>query len=277
MHTIIRSDIRQVKSKILIDALSATSGHTLYMGVNGTAPWADEYNPPTPKDTANEIKKFWDHSIIFHRITQSQTWSAIPRNKWLPNKTFELRNPVVNSDLQNRFYCVNSEFEVYQCVNIVMETEDEFPRTRKEPKGHNNGMNIETGDGYTWKFMYQVKPEEIETKINEKWIPVYIDDDVIPESQTEYGIKHLDHILNARCVACRMNLTNDAKITAASYRQYGLFVDLRNKGDLKVATKETLLPSEVLKYSGYLVYIENVKKTDFESDKTEQIDIVIEC
>lgn len=275
MPNITRSDMRQLKSKILIETI-LSGEHHLYLGVNGAAAWPNEYDPPQPKDTSAELHQFWDHLVGFQKIPQKAAWSAIRHSKWYPGRTFEVRNPNEDMDLQVRHYCVNKNFEVYQC--IVAEVSNlEYPRATTEPIGHNFGKTINTGDGYQWKYLYQLTPYDMEHRVSDDFIPVYIRPSEFTEDQKRYGVTALDNILNVRHVVCRMHLVKHADWAADAYRQIGLFIDIRNSSDLELATADYLLPSEVLSKSGYLVYTENIKKTIFIPSITDVIDIAIEC
>jgi hypothetical protein len=281
MSNTYRSDFKYLIGAIALTTLR-TGGHSLYLGINGTAPWENENVPPAPNDTAEEQHEFWNHITGFVKIPQSKIWSCIKNNPWIQNKTFELFDPAKPTRKQYRYYTVNSNFEVYQCVGIIMNAENEFPLAKTEPKGHNNGNTIDTLDGYQWRYLYKVKREDLEFKTSEYWIPVYNPhNDIIPEDQILYGDSKSEHISNMHHLACRVDLTEQTKFMAQVgyvpfYRQIGLFIDIRNATDIELATGDVLTPDEVLTKSGYLIYTENLKKTRFSDTVTDKINIVVE-
>lgn len=281
MSNILRTDLKHLLGAIATSTLR-NGTHSLYLGVNGTASWPDELIPPSPNDTAHEQREFWGHLTGFLKIPQSQIWSCIKNNRWLKNKTFEKFDVNYPTRKQYRYYCVNSNYEVYECVSIIMLSAGEFPFAVNEPKGHNNGNVIDTMDGYQWRYRYQVKRQDMEFKVSDDWIPVYNPiHDVLPENQILYGMKDAEHISNMHHLACYYELTENATFKSQSgyiphYRQFGLFIDIRKKSDLSLVTANVALPSDVLLESGYLIYTENIKKTTFAKNLFDKIQIVVE-
>lgn len=280
MSNILRSDLKHLLGAIATSTLR-NGQHSLYLGINGTAPWADELAPPSPSDTAFEQREFWNHLTGFLRIPSTNIWACLRNNRWIKGKTFEMYDVNKPTRKQYRYYCTNSEYEVYECVSIILNA-GEYPFAVNEPKGHNNGNVIDTMDGYQWRYRYQVKREDMEFKVTDDWIPVYNPiNDILPQNQILYGMEQSEHLSNIHHMACYYELTENSVFKAQPdyiphYRQFGLFIDILNSSDMSIATDAVLLPQDVMLESGYIIYTENIKKTMFSATMTDTIQIVVE-
>lgn len=271
-----RSDFQQVLSESLVATLRDPK-HSVYIGINGTAPWTDEDIPPSPLDTPDQHESFWNHLVGFVKVDKSKIWSAIRHVRWIKGRTFEVANPALPSNKQTRFYCVNSIYEVFICTNVIGNTAVDYPTSQHEPRGHHNGKVIDSGDGYQWRYVYTVRPTDIENRVNDKWIPIYDGiNDPIPEDQAKYGPANSSTYLNAKDFIVEYDLDKMSEFTADSYRQYGVFVDIINESDNKIATADVLTPAQVKSETGYLLFTQNIRKTDFEDNITDRLTIAIE-
>lgn len=271
-----RSEFQQVLSEAIVSSLR-DSKHSVYLGINGTTPWTNEDLPPSPFDTPEQHSDFWNSLVGFVKIEPKNIWGVIPHVKWIKGRTFEVAHQSKPTNLQTRYYCVNSVFEVFICVNVVGNIESDYPQSTHEPKGHNHGKTIDGGDGYQWRYVYTIKPNDISKRVNEQWIPIYDGiNDPIPEDQAKYGPANSGTYLNAKNFIAEYYLDKKTQFTNKSYRQFGLFVDITNVSDSKISTADILLPADVQKESGYILYTENIRKTDFYDNITDRITIVIE-
>ena len=67
--------------------------------------WTDEYTPPTPRDTLNDVSNFLENLIGIKKIMPSNIMLVVPRNDWAPGKVYYPINPgaVAGKRAQNYF------------------------------------------------------------------------------------------------------------------------------------------------------------------------------
>ena len=72
--------------------------------------WTDEYTPPTPRDTLNDVSNFLANLIGIKKIMPSNIMLVVPRNDWAPGKVYFPVNPgaVAGKRAQN-YYCLTSD------------------------------------------------------------------------------------------------------------------------------------------------------------------------
>lgn len=147
-----------------------------YVFIANHLPWPNEDVPSTSQDTVSDEKQVWDKMFAAKKITGNDVELVINRVQWTSGSKYrqfddliELDELVTANTEQNLkpMYAINTQNEVYLCVcNNVSSL------STIEPTGKNltsNG-NIQTSDGYFWKYLYSVKPSNRFT--TQEWIPV---------------------------------------------------------------------------------------------------------
>ena len=148
----------------------------------GVSNWSN--NPPEPKDSFQQENLYFDSMLFLKKVTSQDVARVIPRINWTSGVVYDMyRN---NYDIDNgapqtssktlydsRFYAMNSEFKVYLCINNG--ANPDFPNGQKsvnEPTGEDLNPREYASDGYSWKYMYSIKPSEIIKFTTEQFIPV---------------------------------------------------------------------------------------------------------
>lgn len=134
-----------------------------YVFIGNHLPWTNEDVPEDISDNVLDEKSIWDNMYAAKLITGNDVELVVPRINWSTGSdyrqfddTIELTELVSSNTEQqlNPMYVMNSERNVYLCVcNNVSSI------STIEPTGKNitsNG-NIQTGDGFLWKYMYNVR------------------------------------------------------------------------------------------------------------------------
>jgi hypothetical protein len=147
-----------------------------YVFLGRHTPYANEDTPDTIRDTVADEKSVWNEMYAAKKIIGSDLELVLPKIQWTSNKkyhqyddtidisTLTTANTVSNTE---PCYVINTERNVYLCLcNNVS------ANSTVEPTGKNlsaNG-NIQTGDGYLWKYLYNVRLSN--RFLTDEWIPV---------------------------------------------------------------------------------------------------------
>jgi len=146
-----------------------------YVTVGNHVPYANEASPDSIADTISSEKNTWDSIYAAKRATGNDVQLVVPRINWTSNTryrqyddTIDVSTLVSSNTTQNLkpMYVITSARNVYKCVS-----NNASANSTVEPSGDyttSNG-NISTGDGFVWKYMYNVKPSN--KFLTTAWIP----------------------------------------------------------------------------------------------------------
>lgn len=166
MPAIITFNTRIFIAKGFLDSFaspSATRG--MYLFVGKVLPWPTDSVAPLPENTNAMIRDAWKNMIGGKRVSPADYSHVIRRVDWELNKSFAQYSDDDDSLFYKDFYCVTDDFNVYKCIN----NNNGQPSTIK-PTGQ--GVSIITlGDGYQWKFMYQINVADAIKFMTNRWIP----------------------------------------------------------------------------------------------------------
>lgn len=119
-------------------------------------------------------RKIWDNMISVSEIAPGDVELIIPKRTWQANVSYKQFDDMVKiSELATpdsansigAFYVYNSERNVYKCLS-----NNNSSISTVEPTGIPSDGFVQTSDGYTWKYMYNVKSTSRFLTTN--WIPV---------------------------------------------------------------------------------------------------------
>lgn len=135
-------------------------------------PWISTDEPTTPEDTQTSNSVLWDEIVSLKRINQTDIAHVVRRVNWV-SKTIYAEYDNLDNDLFNKnFYVVNSNLDVYKCI-------DNFSGSFStvEPTGKN--LNIfTTSDGYKWKYLYSISTADRLKFLTTNWMPVKVNSEV---------------------------------------------------------------------------------------------------
>jgi hypothetical protein len=145
------------------EGFSETNASVGYVYLGKHLPWDSPSTPDVLTDTVAAEKSIWDNMIAAKKVTGNDVEYVIPKNTWAANNkyiqyddTLTLDTLLTSNSRQNLYSCYvyNSERNVYKCLSNNLSS-----NSTVEPLGTNLGNRgiIETGDGYLWKYMYNVQ------------------------------------------------------------------------------------------------------------------------
>lgn len=152
----------------IVESVSEIDPTNLYLFIGKSDQWDDENDPPAPTlSVANTHFRYWDDILSSKKITPSDIKHVIPRIEWSYSSNYFAYTHDVNELFDKDFYVVTDDYNVYKCL------QNNFSNGFSTVKPTGNGLSIiESSDGYKWKFMYSIKPNDILKFSNEDFIPV---------------------------------------------------------------------------------------------------------
>ncbi len=154
--------------------------------IGRSLPWDDEYSPDISTSAEKEIYLNLFQRIYLKQITKDNASIAIKRFNWIKDTTYTRADyDVEYTDYRNwihpesPFYVINSEGNVYKCIDNKYNS----PSTI-EPMGQSMGYTF-LGDGYMWKFMFDIKAELSDKFLTDTWIPIAHEDENKSSSQLD--------------------------------------------------------------------------------------------
>ena len=178
MPAIITNKFRRNNAQQFQESFGEASPNIYYLGIGkptayGTKTRPDgrtenigtDSAPVTPADSVQDEYDVFDDLLAAKRVTSSDVSFACPRINWTTGTTYDMYRhdygnritgttnvQAAHSGATNlydsNFYVLNSNFEVYKCLD----NDNNTPSTI-EPTGASI-LILETSDGYKWKYMY---------------------------------------------------------------------------------------------------------------------------
>jgi hypothetical protein len=152
----------------IVESVSEIDPTNLYLFIGKTDQWEDENDPPAPTlSIANTHFRYWDDILSAKKITPSDLKHVVPRIEWSFSSNYTAYSHDNNELFDQDFYVVTDDYNVYKCL------QNNLSNGSSTVKPTGNGLSIiESSDGYKWKFMYSIKPNDILKFSNEDFIPV---------------------------------------------------------------------------------------------------------
>ena len=192
MAAIITDQIRILNAKNFVSGITSSSNsYYSFIGLPNPADYQDDWdsNPPAPKDNFSQENDYWDTMVALKKINAGDVRQVIPKRTWTSGTTYDMYRhdySVTNTaavsgatNLYSAFYYVmNSDFRVYACLQNGTDPNnpngkpslDEPTFTDLEPRSAGS-----SGDGYLWKYLYTIKPNEVVKFESTDFMPVPAD------------------------------------------------------------------------------------------------------
>ena len=192
MAAIITDQIRILNAKNFVSGITSSSNsYYSFIGLPNPADYQDDWdsNPPAPKDNFSQENDYWDTMVALKKINAGDVRQVIPKRTWTSGTTYDMYRhdySVTNTaavsgatNLYSAFYYVmNSDFRIYACLQNGTDPNnpngkpslDEPTFTDLEPRSAGA-----SGDGYLWKYLYTIKPNEVVKFESTDFMPVPAD------------------------------------------------------------------------------------------------------
>ena len=143
-------------------------------------------DPPTPKDSFDEEMGYWDSMIALKKVNNADIRQVVTKRVWKSGTKYDMyRHDYSRSNTSSiskatnlynaSYYVINEDYRVYMCLQNG--TSPDYPNgqisldqptfTDLEPRAAGT-----SNDGYVWKYLYTIKPNEIIKFETSDFIPV---------------------------------------------------------------------------------------------------------
>ena len=189
MAAIITDQIRILNAKNFVAGITSSSNsYYSFIGLPNPSDYQSDWDssPPAPKDNFSEENDYWDTMIALKKINSSDVRQVIPKRTWTSGTTYDryrhdysVTNTASVSGATNLYsafyYVMNADFRVYICLQNGTDPQnpngkpslDEPTFTDLEPRSAGS-----SGDGYIWKYLYTIKPNEVVKFESTDFMPV---------------------------------------------------------------------------------------------------------
>lgn len=171
MPSIIANSLRYVNADHMTDQFV---NKPTYVAIGKSTAWPDDSIAPSLLNTTDEELSLLSDVIALKRVSASDMCNVVPRYNWTSGIVYDMYDHRINvingrkpTGHRYAFYVMTDEFHVYKCIS----NNNGAPSTSK-PASQSTSVFV-TADGYSWKFMYTVKPADVFTFLTQEWMPVY--------------------------------------------------------------------------------------------------------
>lgn len=170
MPTIVTQQFKIDNAKNFMAQFTTPNTNSLYMFLAKATPWNTDFEiPPDPQDNSQNYFKLWDEILAMKRINFTDMSHVVRRINWTKNTVYSEYDNLDNDLFSKDFFVLNSEFNVYKCIDNASNSE-----SLVEPTG--KSLNIfSTADGYKWKYLYTLDVSDRLKFLTANWMPVKTD------------------------------------------------------------------------------------------------------
>jgi hypothetical protein len=191
MSAIVTNKFRHSNAKNFYDSFGTDK---YYLFVGRSEAWANDNSPPVPVDTiVSETEQYRDMIAAKNVSTPNVTY-VIPRRNWYTATVYDMyhHNVTVTTPSStgavnlwdSKFYVMNQNYNVYVCISNnggVVST--------AEPTGTSTNI-ITTGDGYKWKYLYNISTSDVQKYLSLDFMPV-LEDQTVANSASAGAIEFI--------------------------------------------------------------------------------------
>jgi len=175
MPAIIRQTMsRNLARDLLNDVTDNSNNSNYYIGIGKSDVFNDEDTVIAPVDSILEEQEFRNNLQSIKKV-EGATFVA-KRYNWSSGSVYSGTSNALGSSTPYPFYVLNDAKEVYICLETGTTETGEVNVSTIEPNygtlGVDHTIQFRTGDGYVWKFLFSLTPENIYQHLSSNWIPV---------------------------------------------------------------------------------------------------------
>jgi len=229
MAAIITDQLRILNAKNFVDSVQDSSNsYYAWIGLPDAPEFQSDWNsnPPAPKDSLDDSNYYWDTMLALKKINSGDVSQVVRKITWQSGTTYDMWRNDIDRDnpsqpsgaydiYDSNYYVMNSEYKVYICLFNNANPENSFRGgpSLDEP----NFTDLEpreagsSGDGYIWKYLYTIKPNQI-----------------IKFDSTNYIAVPTDWDTNSSYSAVRENAGTSGQIKIVTIRNRGVGIGTAN-------------------------------------------------
>jgi hypothetical protein len=130
-----------------------------------TTPWVDA--PIVPADCWEDISQVHRDIIFIRKILPSEVVYLVRRVNWTQGTVYDIYDHTDPTIHTKNYYILTSANRVYKCIS----NNGGKPST-VEPTSEEAIELVATGDGYKWKFLYTILPQDVTQFLTPEYFPV---------------------------------------------------------------------------------------------------------
>jgi hypothetical protein len=258
----------------------------LYLWFGRNSAWTDENNPPTPLNSITDEFETRSNIIGAKKITITNTCFVVPRYNWETGTVYSQYDADDDDLFSKDFYVLTSSDNVYKCLD-----NNTGAVSTVQPTGTSTS-SIETGDGYSWKFMYNLSSSVRENFLTNDWLPVpsggqktafqtTVETTATYAAGTPVGGHGYNAVEELGAVYLMISQNFDADEDGVfpvndDYRQFGLWNNPLLVDGTTPADGTAYVAASLDLNSGSIQYVENRKLITRDSEQAENIYLVLE-
>ena len=177
---------------------SFSDGHDYFMFAGRHIPYPDtDNNITTPNNsTQSSTLDIYNNMIFSKRIESTDVIHMIPNYAWTSNTAYDQYDHRDGDILTKQFYIVvndSTEYNVWKCIHNGSNSTFTNYSTEAPVRAGTAAdlLPIETGDGYTWKYMYTISKTDYNKFATKTYVPITANTDVI-NGATAGSIEFID-------------------------------------------------------------------------------------
>ncbi len=189
MSAIITDQLRISNTLSFLDKVNSTSNsYYVFLGLSNPTEYLSTWEslPPFQRDNFDEENKCWDTMFSMKKISPNDVSPVIRKINWESGRIYDMYRHDISIDKRSNqtnatslyssdYYVVTKDYRVYICLQNGTDPEslngnpslDEPTFTDLEPRASGT-----SGDGYIWKYLYTIRPNEIVKFDSTNFIPV---------------------------------------------------------------------------------------------------------
>ena len=187
MPAIITDQFKILNSSNFVSGVSTTdNSYYIFIGLaDATSKNADwNTNTPYPVDSFDQYRDIYDSIISAKKINSTDVIRMVRKVSWTSGTTYEMyrhdysinnTSPQTSSAhlYDTNFYIINSAYRVYECIynGAAPSNLGKGILSLEEPNHTDLAPRLEE-DGYIWKYLYTISPEQIIKYDSVEYIPV---------------------------------------------------------------------------------------------------------
>lgn len=143
----------------------------VYLTFGRTTAWPNDAVPPQANTSVNTFYEVWNNMIGAKKISGNDIRHVIPRFNWTANTVYAAYDDKADSKIlksdTSKFYVVTDDWNVYKCI-----ANNYGANSTSKPTTISTIADVQSEDGYIWKYMYTVSAEEQLRFVTSDYIPV---------------------------------------------------------------------------------------------------------
>jgi hypothetical protein len=161
------------KKQVLDDLLqdfNDSASNRYYAGIGRSEDWNDSDVATVPTNNTREARQA-RNSLQSVKLIEDASF-VLPRRSWVANLIYDAYDDADVGFPENPFYAINSNNEIYICLEQGKKTDGSSQLSTIQPTGNTTGTPFRLSDGYTWKFLYSIGALRADKFLSSAFMPV---------------------------------------------------------------------------------------------------------